>query len=152
MLASCPSRSIRLDEHSFPSATDEESLSNSTPTLDGDPAVASNMSSRTRDADGTAAGAGAGRALVATPESQRHQGGAGRDSSLGLLSEGAREGLAPHEELHLIRRQLAKLNHRLMAVELENQQQQQREMVFTLLMSAYVVGKLVLWINRSWVQ
>ena len=58
-------------------------------------------------------------------------------------------GLAPHEELTLIRRQLAKLNHRLMAVELENQQQQQREMVLTLLFSAYLVGKLVLWINRS---
>ena len=42
-------RSIRLYEHTFPSATDEESLSNSTPTLDGvlDPALASNLSSRT---------------------------------------------------------------------------------------------------------
>ena len=32
------------------------------------------------------------------------------------------------EEIQLVRRQIAKLNHRLMAVELENQQQQQREM------------------------
>ena len=34
-----------------------------------------------------------------------------------------------YDEVQMMRRQIAKLNHRLMAVELESQQQQQREMV-----------------------
>ena len=38
-------------------------------------------------------------------------------------------GVSVYEELQNMRRQIAKMNHRLMAVELENQQQQQREMV-----------------------
>ena len=50
--------------------------------------------------------------------------------------------------LQLVRRQIAKLNHRLMAVELENQQQQQREMIFTVLVTAYFFGKFIFWVNR----
>jgi hypothetical protein len=45
--------------------------------------------------------------------------------------------------------QMAKLNHRLMAVELENQQQQQRELILTVLVSTYFIGKLIMWINRA---
>ena len=48
------------------------------------------------------------------------------DSSLRAESV---EGLTVYDEVQMMRRQIAKLNHRLMAVELENQQQQQREMV-----------------------
>jgi len=59
------------------------------------------------------------------------------------------EGLSVYEEVQMMRRQIAKLNHRLMAVELENQQQQQREMVLTVLVSAYFVVKAMLWINKS---
>jgi hypothetical protein len=44
---------------------------------------------------------------------------------------------------------MAKMNHRLMAVELENQQQQQREMILTILVASYFIGKAVLWVNRS---
>ena len=44
---------------------------------------------------------------------------------------------------------MAKLNHRLMAVELENQQQQQREMILSVVLSAFFIGKLVMWVNRS---
>ena len=60
-----------------------------------------------------------------------------------------RENMTPTEELQLVRRQIAKLNHRLMAVELENQQQQQREMIFTILLTAYFFGKFVMWVNRN---
>jgi len=49
----------------------------------------------------------------------------------------------------MMRRQIAKLNHRLMAVELENQQQQQRETVLTVVVSAYFVVKALLWLNKS---
>jgi len=61
----------------------------------------------------------------------------------------SQEGLSVYEEVQMMRRQIAKLNHRLMAVELENQQQQQREMVLTVLVSAYFVVKTMLWINKS---
>ena len=59
-----------------------------------------------------------------------------------------RENMTTFEELQLVRRQIAKLNHRLMAVELENQQQQQREMIFTVLVTAYFFGKFIFWVNR----
>lgn len=86
-----------------------------------------------------------------------------RDSaSLALLSDGVggggaaghagaagRDNMTVHEELQLIRRQMAKINHRLMAVELENQQQQQREMILTILVAGYFIGKTVLWLNKS---
>jgi len=36
-----------------------------------------------------------------------------------------------------------------MAVELENQQQQQRETILTVIMSAYFIGKFFMWIHRS---
>lgn len=58
-------------------------------------------------------------------------------------------GLSVYDEVQMMRRQLAKLNHRLMAVELENQQQQQREMVLTVVVSAYFVVKALLWLNKS---
>ena len=59
------------------------------------------------------------------------------------------QNLTTFEELQLVRRQIAKLNHRLMAVELENQQQQQREMIFTVLVTAYFFGKFIFWVNRN---
>ena len=55
----------------------------------------------------------------------------------------------PWEEIQIVRRQIAKLNHRLMAVELENQQQQQREMILTALVTCYFIGKFFIWLNRS---
>ena len=64
------------------------------------------------------------------------------------LEGSVKENMTPFEELHLVRRQIAKLNHRLMAVELENQQQQQREMIFSILVTAYFFGKFVMWVNR----
>ena len=51
--------------------------------------------------------------------------------------------------LVITRRQIAKLNHRLMAVELENQQQQQREMVLTVVVTAYFVVKALVWFNKN---
>ena len=52
-----------------------------------------------------------------------------RSESVGAGFNGAPRDLSPWDELQLVRRQIAKLNHRLMAVELENQQQQQRETI-----------------------
>lgn len=76
--------------------------------------------------------------------------GGGGGSGYSYMSEvAAKESMTPFEELQLVRRQIAKLNHRLMAVELENQQQQQREMIFSILVTAYFFGKFVMWVNRT---
>ncbi len=88
-------------------------------------------------------GAGAGAGAVS---------GGGGSGALGTPMHGlggGRENLTPYEEIQLLRRQMAKLNHRLMAVELENQQQQQREMILTVLVAAYFIGKAVVWVNKS---
>ena len=76
-------------------------------------------------------------------------GGVGGGGGAGQAGAGGRENMTVHEELQLIRRQMAKINHRLMAVELENQQQQQREMILTILVAGYFIGKTVLWLNKS---
>jgi len=68
---------------------------------------------------------------------------------LTLRSGESTEGLSVNDEVQMMRRQIAKLNHRLMAVELENQQQQQREMVLTVLCSVYFLVKAVVWLNKA---
>jgi len=68
------------------------------------------------------------------------------DTSLSTYTE---QNLSTNEEIQLMKRQIAKLNHRLMATELENQQQQQRELVFTIAVSAYFLVKALIWINKS---
>ena len=55
--------------------------------------------------------------------------GASVDVDTSLRGESMESGLSVYDEVQMMRRQIAKLNHRLMSVELENQQQQQREMV-----------------------
>jgi len=78
----------------------------------------------------------------------------GKENSFMAMATGQempqqQQNLTTFEELQLVRRQIAKLNHRLMAVELENQQQQQREMIFTVLVTAYFFGKFIFWVNRN---
>jgi hypothetical protein len=144
---STPPRSIRLDEHSFPSATDDEG--GSTPTLSGD---GGSDIRKLRMAAATASSGGDGGTTADAFSDYGHRKEAPSPLALasdGVLMPSGRDSLSPHEELQLIRRQLAKLNHRLMAVELENQQQQQREMILTLMVSAYFVGKIFMWLQRS---
>ena len=64
---------------------------------------------------------------LGTPRTRIERGGS-VDGDSSLRAESV-EGLTVYDEVQMMRRQIAKLNHRLMAVELENQQQQQREMV-----------------------
>ena len=124
---STPPRSIRLEEHAFPSASDA-----------GSPTRSSNTSRSTPTFD-AASSHHAAKSLIASSQ----------QSESGGFNQPPRENLSPLEEIQLLRRQMAKLNHRLMAVEAENQQQQQREMILTLLVSAYLIGKVAMWINRS---
>ena len=84
---------------------------------------------------------------LGTPRTRVERGGS-VDGDSSLRAESV-EGLTVYDEVQMMRRQIAKLNHRLMAVELENQQQQQREMIFTVLVTAYFFGKFIFWVNRN---
>lgn len=83
------------------------------------------------------------------PGGRRLERGSSVDVDTSFRGESVESGLSVYDEVQMMRRQIAKLNHRLMAVELENQQQQQREMVLTVVVSAYFVVKALLWLNKS---
>ncbi|XP_066601143.1 transport and Golgi organization protein 11 isoform X2 [Prorops nasuta] len=57
--------------------------------------------------------------------------------------------LAPSEEITHLRRQVGKLNRRVMAVELEMIQHQQREKIFYAITLAYFIIKAFSWIGRN---
>merc|ERR1719228_2969027 len=71
------------------------------------------------------------------------------DVDTSLRADSVESGLSVYDEVQMMRRQIAKLNHRLMAVELENQQQQQRETVLTVAVSAYFIVKALVWFNKT---
>ena len=58
--------------------------------------------------------------------------------------------LSPSEEVSLLRRQVGRLNRRVMALELDTQQRANREMIMYTLGVAYFLIKAILWINRNW--
>jgi len=156
-----PPRSIRLDDHQFPTVDqDDERLHNSANVVD-----IPSMTSSSESAEATGISRiqhTQGQSVNTVPEMPGRSGYLhGRMSrevsdlgshSLAAYKSGlegsVKENMTPFEELQLVRRQIAKLNHRLMAVELENQQQQQREMIFSILVTAYFFGKFVMWVNR----
>lgn len=57
--------------------------------------------------------------------------------------------LAPSEELHHLRRQVGKLNRRVMAVELEMIQRQQRDKIFYSVTIAYFFLKVFSWLTKN---
>jgi len=115
-----PPRSIKLDEVPFPTASDEP-----TPSEQEQPPFRRNFSKGSFERGGS---------IEYTPDTSLKNDGGGEISLF--------------EEVQMMRRQIAKLNHRLMAVELENQQQQQRETVLTVMVSGYFLVKVLLWLNR----
>lgn len=62
---------------------------------------------------------------------------------------GSGDGLTPSEELVHLRRQMAKLNRRVMAIELDNLQRQQREKIIYAIGLAYFFFKTLFWLARS---
>ena len=89
-----------------------------------------------------------------TPERRggRGRGDGGADRSLVLrdpMSPPAPPGfLSPSEELELLRRQLLKVNRRLMQIEVENQRRRSREVMLYTAGAAYFLIKVVLWMGR----
>ncbi|XP_018578121.1 transport and Golgi organization protein 11 [Anoplophora glabripennis] len=62
---------------------------------------------------------------------------------------GGNEGLTPAEEVLHLRRQLAKLNRRIMALELENLNRLQKEKFVVGFGIAYFLLKVIIWMNRD---
>lgn len=62
---------------------------------------------------------------------------------------GAGDGLTPAEEVQHLRRQMAKLNRRVMALELENLNRLQRDKILYGLGIAYFLLKTIIWLNRN---
>lgn len=59
------------------------------------------------------------------------------------------EGLTTTEEVHHLRRQMAKLNRRVMALELANLERLQRDKILYGLGIAYFLLKTIFWLNRN---
>jgi len=153
-----PPRSIRLDDNSAFPAVPLDGGGGGGDLSDDD------ILEQSYNGGGTGAGAGhrmpaataAAPNFVRTGSSGTGQlsSSLGKENSFMAMASGQempqqQQNLTTFEELQLVRRQIAKLNHRLMAVELENQQQQQREMIFTVLVTAYFFGKFIFWVNRN---
>ncbi|XP_057651294.1 transport and Golgi organization protein 11 [Diorhabda carinulata] len=75
-----------------------------------------------------------------------HLGNQFNDSSTHLY---AGEGLTPAEEVIHLRRQMAKLNRRIMALELENINRLQKEKIVVGFGIAYFLLKVIIWMNRN---
>ncbi|KAH8327244.1 hypothetical protein KR074_007954 [Drosophila pseudoananassae] len=72
------------------------------------------------------------------------------DASILSQREGTPMGeLTPHEEILYLRRQLAKLNRRVLNIEINNEQRTQREKIVYCLGLAYFVLKTIFWLNRN---
>lgn len=59
------------------------------------------------------------------------------------------EHITPSEEVTHLRRQVVRLNRRVLAVEIDNLQRQQREKVVYCIGLAYFLIKAIMWINRN---
>lgn len=59
------------------------------------------------------------------------------------------EGLSTSEELMHLRRQIVKMNRRVMAIEAEQVQRQQKEKIAYAIGIAYLLFKVIAWLNRS---
>lgn len=57
--------------------------------------------------------------------------------------------LTPSEEVLHLRRQVAKLNRRVLSIELDNMQRQQRDKVVYCIGLAYFLMKAIMWLNRN---
>jgi len=65
-----------------------------------------------------------------------------------LMTPTADTSISMYDEVQRMRTQMAKLNHRLMALELENQSQTTRWQLLSVIVSAYFVAKTFVWLNR----
>lgn len=62
---------------------------------------------------------------------------------------GMAEGLSAAEELVHLRRQIVKLNRRVMSIEADQLQRQQKEKIAYAIGIAYLLFKVISWLNRN---
>lgn len=59
------------------------------------------------------------------------------------------DALSPSEEVLHLRRQVAKLNRRVLSIEIDNVQRQQRDKIVYSIGLAYFLIKALMWLNRN---
>ncbi|XP_075236531.1 transport and golgi organization 11 isoform X2 [Lycorma delicatula] len=126
-----PPRVITLTDHYFPSADDLPPITDETvppPVL-----VRSTRAHSTIDSDGD----------------HRNELHHIRKSRFREATPSLTEGMSTNEEIAHLRRQLAKLNRRVMSIELENLQRQQYEKIVYVVGIAYAIWKTLLWLRSS---
>lgn len=175
---STPPRVITLSEHHFPSASDELEDEDRDLTMRGDGGGDDDdYEPRSLDSmlGAEAVGGGGGSIGKGGPRQRQQQRfGAGRgvngelqrktafakhNSSELVLGRsfreetptfgGSVENLTPAEEMTHMRRTVAKINRRLLAVEIDNAQRQQREKIIYCVGLAYLLLKTFMWLSRK---
>ncbi|KAJ8733956.1 hypothetical protein PYW07_014507 [Mythimna separata] len=134
---STPPRVITLDQHYFPSADDfPQRMPNNSP-----PKNSRNYRSQGDGARST------------TPRPDNFNESTMTESRLVLRDPtppmGNGEGLSTSEELVHLRRQIVKLNRRVMSIEADQLQRQQKEKIAYAFGIAYLLFKVIAWLNRS---
>ncbi|RVE50986.1 hypothetical protein evm_004395 [Chilo suppressalis] len=133
---STPPRVITLDQHYFPSADDFP--------IDAPNSPPRNVRIIRSQGDG---------ARSTTPRPDNFNDSTMTESRLVLRDPtppmGHGEGLSTAEEMVHLRRQIVKLNRRVMAIEAEQLQRQQKEKIAYAIGIAYLLFKVIAWLNRS---
>lgn len=130
---STPPRVITLSEHHFPSASDEPQ--------------SSPLDEMKRDHEGQSPSSDDHRLRIVKPRFNNDFMNQSREATPPLGPSG--EQLSPSEEVLHLRRQVAKLNRRVLAVEVDNIQRQQREKIVYCIGLAYFLMKAIVWLNRN---
>lgn len=156
---STPPRIISLSEHHFPSATDlpdeENKYSNEQNYDDYEPRSLDSIED-------------ANNGINVENSQRRGQSGRGELQKRATFSKnnselivsrsfreetptfgGSVENLTPSEEMTNLRRQVAKMNRRLLSIELDNMQRQQREKIIYCVGLAYLLLKTFMWLSRK---
>ncbi|XP_053696816.1 transport and Golgi organization protein 11 isoform X2 [Sabethes cyaneus] len=161
---STPPRVISLAEHHFPSASDEPEEREAI-----DEYEARSLDSAEDMNNSTGAGGAAGtRQRMSRADGRMVVSGAGNSQKRAAFSKhnaelvvsrsfrdetptfgGSVENLTPPEEMTHLRRQVAKMNRRLLAIELDNMQRQQREKIIYCVGLAYLLLKTFMWLSRK---
>ncbi|EAT46079.1 AAEL002700-PB [Aedes aegypti] len=162
---STPPRVISLAEHHFPSATDlpreagegkemnDQHYDDYEPrSLDSIEDINSSMNvgNRQRFSQGNRGATGGElqkRATFSKHSSELVVGRSFREET--PTFGGSVENLTPAEEMTNLRRQVAKMNRRLLSIELDNMQRQQREKIMYCVGLAYLLLKTFMWLSRK---
>ncbi|XP_023297781.2 transport and Golgi organization protein 11 isoform X1 [Lucilia cuprina] len=162
-----PPRTITLNDHHFPTASEESSPNKmqngddlDDDDFDDDDVERPPPYVRANGISNAVVGFHTNDANSVESDSQLTTGGASKrsqtliynpnDTSMISHREGTPMGdLTPHEEILYLRRQLAKLNRRVLNIEIGNEQRLQREKIVYCLGLAYFVLKAIVWLNRN---